>query len=366
MDYVGLDVHKVKTQICVRDEQGKIVDESRVRTGREELVEAVKPQAPCRVLLEASTEARWVAAALSKVEGVKVIVADPNYRAMYSSRGEHKKTDKDDARALAEAARTGVWREVHLPDDAHVRLRQRHRVRATLVRTRTTIINLCRAVVRQEGFRVKSGEAEHFADRLEKLEGLPADLKEILEPAVETLSTINEQIGRCDERVAEAAKTDEGARLLVTVPYVGPVIATAFAAAVGDPKRFQKARHAGSYFGAAPRVSGSGEGGNHNGRMTKRGNSYVRGLLAQAASNILKSKKAEVKPLQDWAVRIAQKHGTVKRAGRMKNVGHKIAVGALSRRLAVIMTAMLKTKTKWDVGRFKRAPGRVYPLAKVG
>ena len=119
MDTIGLDLHKRETQLCVLTTDGEI-RERRIATTRERFT-AVLGDRPCaRILLEASTESEWVARHLESL-GHEVIVADPSYAPMYATRSRRVKTDKRDARTLAEACRVGAYHAVHRVSDA-----QRH------------------------------------------------------------------------------------------------------------------------------------------------------------------------------------------------------------------------------------------------
>ena len=102
MEYIGIDVHHRESQVCIVDERGQVLIERRVRTRRERLAELLGPRARVRVLLEASTESEWVAHALEGL-GHEVIVADPNFAPMYATRSRRVKTDRRDARTLADA-----------------------------------------------------------------------------------------------------------------------------------------------------------------------------------------------------------------------------------------------------------------------
>ena len=109
-----------------------------------------------RILIESSTESEWVAQHLETL-GHDVIVADPNYAAMYGSRSRKVKTDRRDVAALAEACRTGVYHRAHRASATAREARQRLRVRTHCVRQRTATINLLRAMLRADGLRLPAG-----------------------------------------------------------------------------------------------------------------------------------------------------------------------------------------------------------------
>src|SRR5512144_964684 len=107
--YIGMDVHKRETQVCIETADGTVVSEQRIRTTRERFTAVFGGQPRARILLEASTESEWVAQCLEEL-GHEVIVADPNFAAMYATRSRRVKTDRRDARTLADACRLGAYR----------------------------------------------------------------------------------------------------------------------------------------------------------------------------------------------------------------------------------------------------------------
>jgi len=124
MDYVGIDVHKNQSQICLLTETGEVLHQ-RIHTQRERCAAVCAERPMARILLENSTESVWVAQCLEEL-GHEVSVADPNYAPMYAQRRRRVKTDRRDAEALAHACRLGASRPAHRPSE-----QQRH-VRAVL------------------------------------------------------------------------------------------------------------------------------------------------------------------------------------------------------------------------------------------
>jgi transposase len=155
MEHIGIDVHKRDCQVCILTEQGEII-EQRIRTERERLSALLGKRERAKILIEASTESEWVARCLEEL-GHEVIVADPNFAAMYATRSRKVKTDKRDARTLAEACQLGAYREAHRTSDKRRHLRAQLAVREALVRTRSKYISLVGACVRREGFRIPTG-----------------------------------------------------------------------------------------------------------------------------------------------------------------------------------------------------------------
>jgi transposase len=274
--------------------------------------------------------------------GHEVIVADPNFAPMYAARSRKIKTDRRDARALAEACVLGAYRRAHRLSDAQRHVRGRLTVRDALVRTRTGYIAVIRALLRQHGWHVPTGSAEGFSGRVLGLP-LPGRLLSELAPLLAVMRAVNAQLAYSDERIETIARADARVERLRTVPSVGPVTAAAFVAALDDAGRFARAHHVEAYLGLVPREWSSGEG-QRRGRITKAGHRRVRWLLVQAAVSMLRVRHPGTAGLRAWALRLAARRGRF------------IAVVALARRLAGILYAMLRDGTPYDPACASRAP----------
>jgi transposase len=207
-------------------------------------------------------------------------------------------------------------------------------VRATLVRTRAKYISLIGARARREGCRIKSGGSRSFAARIEQA-ALPQHILLQIEPLRIMLKLRNEQIKQADERLAEIVKDDAVVQRLTTVPGVGPVTATTYAATLAGAARFQDAKQVRSYLGLGPREHSSGEK-QHRGRISKAGNSRARALLVEAAWSLLRWKPPKTQALHEWATRIAARRGQA------------TAVVALARKLAGSLFALWRDGTEFD------------------
>jgi transposase len=163
MDHIGIDVHKRESQICILADGGELI-ERRIRTEPERFAAVLGGRPRARIVIEASTDSEWVARCLETL-GHEVIVADPNFAPMYATRTRKVKTDRRDARALADACVLGAYRRAHRLSDVQRHVRGRLLVRDALVRARTRYISVIRALLRQQGYRVPSGGAEAFTTR---------------------------------------------------------------------------------------------------------------------------------------------------------------------------------------------------------
>jgi len=159
MDFIGFDLGKVASQVCIITQDGELL-EHRLKTNREQLAKLLGSRLRARILIEAGTESEWVARRLEEL-GHEVIVADPNFAPMYATRDRRIKTDKRDARALCEACRLGAYRPAHRTSDRQRDVRAHLAVRETLIRTRSKYIVLIGALARREGCRI-GGAANNF------------------------------------------------------------------------------------------------------------------------------------------------------------------------------------------------------------
>jgi len=284
MDHIGIDVHKRESQIYILAEGGEVI-EQRIRTEAERFAAVLGSRPRARILIEASTESEWVARCLETL-GHEVIVADPNFAPMYATRSRKVKTDRCDARALAEACLLGAYRPAHRLSDAQRHVRGRLGVRDALVQTRTRYISVIRALLRQHGYRVPSGGAESFLDRVQALP-LPGRLRSVVAPLLAVMRPLNQQLAYSDAAIEHLAVQDPRVPRLRSVPSIGPVTGAAFLAAIDDVGRFRHAHQLEAYLGLVPREHSSGDT-QRRGPITKAGPSHARWLLIQAAVSILR------------------------------------------------------------------------------
>jgi transposase len=339
MEYGAIDLHTRRSQIRIVDEQGDVVLDRRIETRASDFTRVFRERPPMLILLESSTESEWVAQCLERL-GHEVIVADPNFAAMYGERTRRVKTDRRDTAALAMACRTGVYRRAHRISSATRVRRQQLRIREQLVRTRTSTVNALRAILRQQGVRLNPGHPETILARLAKVE-LDATVQAILAPLIAILRALAIEIRIADRWALTTAEGDPTIRRLMTVPGVGPVTALTYAATLDTPTRFGgDAARASAYVGLVPREYSSGER-QHRGRITKVGPPTIRSLLVQAAWSVWIRPGVAGAALHAWVTRLAARRG------------RRVAVVALARRLGRILFAV------WRDG----APFRVVPRA---
>jgi transposase len=352
MDHIGIDVHKRESQIYILAESGEVI-ERRIRTEPERFDAMLGTRPRARIVIEASTDSEWVARCLEAL-GHEVIVADPNFAPMYATRTRKVKTDRRDARALAEACLLGAYRPAHRLSEPQRHVRGRLVVRDALVRTRTRYISIIRALLRQHGYRVPSGSAEHFVHRVQRLP-LPGRLRSVVAPLLALMRPLNGQLAYSDATIEHLAVQDPRVLRLRSVPSIGPVTAAAFLAAIDDAQRFHHAHQLEAYLGLVPGERSSGET-QRRGAITKAGHSRPRWLLIQAAVSILRRRPPQAEALRTWALRVAARRGK------------QVAVVALARRLAGILYALLRDGTVFESQRVRSprppAAGAAAPVSR--
>jgi transposase len=341
MEYGAIDLHMRRSQIRIVAADGTVVLDRRVDTTRVALTQVFAGRARMRIVLEASTDAEWVAQCLEGV-GHEVVVADPNYTLMYGARARRIKTDKRDVAALAEACRLGIFRRAHRVSPRQWRERQRQTIRSQMVRHRTALINLTRALLRQEGVRLPSGEAESVVARLDALELSPT-LRTILKPIRTLLRQLTTTLRTVERAARQRADADPIVRQLRTAPGVGAIVALNFCATLDDPARFGgDARRAAAFCGLVPREDSSAER-RRKGRITKAGPSTLRTLLIQASWVIWRSRRADTEALRAWAHALAARRGKA------------IAIVALARRVCRMLYAMWRDGSDFRPARMPAA-----------
>lgn len=348
MTTIGIDLHKLQSQLCIGREDGTL-EERRILTSRDRFAAALRNYPASRILLEASTESEWVARHLESL-GHEVIVADPNFAPMYATRSRRTKTDRRDARTLMDACRLGAYRKAHRASDARRHVRAELAVRESLVRTRTRSMALIKALLRRDGFRLNSTASHLFAQRIAELDASAIRCAE-LQPLLALLEPLNTQIDAADARIGALVKTDPTVALLTTAPGIGPITASAVVATIDDITRFGSAHQFEAYLGIVPGELSSGEK-RRIGPITKAGNTRVRYLLVEAGWRILNSKQDDVAALRTWA-----QHILIRR-------GKKVAAVALARRIAGILYAMWRDNQPYRAQRIRMPrPRRAHPVS---
>ena len=323
--FAGLDVSVKETSVCVVDDTGRIVRELKVASEPEALLPVLTNPIYHfkRIGLEAGPLSQWLFSALAESGLPAICVETRHMRAVLQA--QINKTDRNDARGMAQMMRAGLYRPVHVKTLRSQKLRMLLTHRKLLQSKAISIDNDLRGTLRNFGLKVGMVGASKFEARIRELvENLP-DLAELVEPLLIVRRTLREQIGILHGRLLAIVRTDDVCRRLMTVPGVGPVVALTYRATVDVPARFRNSKAVGAVFGLTPARYQSGEI-DRTGGISRCGDEMMRAMLYEAA-HIMLVRVAKWSWLKAWAMKIARHRGMKK------------ATVALARRLAVIHPA---------------------------
>ena len=304
--YCGLDVSNKSTAICVVNEAGKIVKEQFVATSSLELQKALKGFRGLRSVVEASPLAESIVK-IVRESGHEIEILDTRQAKIISA--TKKKTDKLDARKLAQMCRVGWYTAVHSKSGKSRSLRSYLTARMQIVKSATAMHSCIRGLFRAHGIVLAQGKGEDFEKRVrEALKGLDEIFCKGIEPLLESWMQLQREEKRMYKELRrEVVRKDETVKRLTSIPGVGPATAAAFAATIDDPRRFTSADQISSYIGLVPSVyqSGSVE---IKGRITKHGDSLLRWLLVESATTLLTRTKKDC-ALKRWGLSLQEKKG---------------------------------------------------------
>src|SRR5512132_3264095 len=247
MDYfAGLDVSVKETNVCIVDDTGKIVRETRVASEPEALLQVLTNAIYRfkRVGLEAGPLSQWLYSVLAEA-GLPVICVETRHmRAVLKA--QINKTDRNDARGIAQLMRAGLYRPVHVKTLRSQKLRMLLTHRKLLQSKAIAIENDLRATLRNFGLKVGIVGTVKFEARIKELvENLP-DVAVLVEPLLVVRRVLREQVGMLHRRLLAIVRDDDVCRRLMTVPGVGPVVALTYRATVDVPARFRNSKAVGA------------------------------------------------------------------------------------------------------------------------
>ena len=333
MEHVAIDLGGMKSQVCVRSSDGKVLLERKVMTAR--LGSFLAKRSPSRVIVETCAEAFSVAdKAVERGHEVRVVPALLVRQLGVGHRGI--KTDKRDARMLSEASCRLDLPTVHISSKRARELKSMCSSREALVTARTKLINNVRGWLRGQGraTTIRKGGADTFPQRVRALladdpEGWPMHIERTLH----MLEEFNCQLQQADDELEEFARSEPICVRLMSVPGVGPVTAVRFFAAIDERERFGSSHALESYLGLTPGEHSSSEKGRRT-AITKAGNKLVRWTLIQAAWTAMRIRPND--PMVVWALGVAERRG------------RNIAAVALARKLAGILYALWRDGTTYN------------------
>lgn len=341
--YAGLDVSLELTSVCVVDEKGKVVREGKVPSDPDaiELFLADCGVHLKRVGLEAFSFSAWLFSALDE-KGLPVFCIETRH-AKAALNAMLNKTDKNDARGIAQLMRTGWFRAVHVKSGEAQALRVLLTGRKAMLGKMLDMENMIRGLIRPFGLKVGQVSTGKFEARVRELVAGLAAMEQIVEPLLAARAAMRLQFSKLHRMALAAARRDEAARRMMSVPGVGAIVALTFRATVDDPARFRKSVTVGAHFGLTPRRYQSGET-DWSGRISKCGDDMTRSMLYEAAIAILTRIPKSFK-LRLWGLKL------------MKKKGLKKAATAVARALAVLLHKIWVDGSTFRYGAPKR--GRV-------
>src|ERR1051326_4011144 len=284
--FAGLDVSVKDTSVCIVDGAGKIVREVKVASEPDDLLQVLRNPTYRfkRIGLEAGPLSQWLFSALGEANLPAICVETRHMRAVLKA--QINKTDRNDARGIAQMMRVGLYRPVHVKTLRSQKLRMLLTHRKLLQSKAIAIENDLRATLRNFGLKVGVVGTVKFEARIKELvENLP-DLSELVEPLLIVRRTLREQIAILHRRLLIIVRDDDVCRRLMTVPGVGPVVALTYRATVDVPARFRSSKAVGAVFGLTPSKYQSGEI-DRTGDISRCGDEMMRAMLYEAAHIML-------------------------------------------------------------------------------
>ena len=336
--FAGMDVSLEETAICVVDETGRMVKEARAASEPDALhatLASFNLQFE-RVGLEACSLTAWLHGELTSAGWPAICI-----ESRHAMGAMPNKTDRNDARAIAQIMRTGWFRAVHVKTPTCRSWRSLLVARRAVLNEMRTIENVARAILRETGLKVGTPARKDFIARVRELIAGEKGLAMMIEPLLEILATMLREFTRLTKQVLVIVRGEPVCRRLMSAPGVGPLTALAFRARIDQPERFKKSRDVGAHLGLTPRRYQSGET-DIQGRVSRCGDELARTALYEAAHSLLiRSKKWSA--LRAWGMQIAKRRGMAR------------ARVAVARKLATILHRMWIDGADFQFGRQQKA-----------
>jgi transposase len=325
--YAGIDVSLEQSSVCIVDANGKIIREGKVASEPQALIDWLGSFGIvlARIGLEAGPLSQWLYAGMKKAGLAVELLETRHVRDAFKAMPV--KTDRNDARNIAQLMRLGWFRPVHCKSipaqEVRAMLTARKLVQSKLYDLEMSL----RGTLRGFGLKVGMTTSTRFAARIRELVVENATLQVIAESLLAVHAVLLREFKSFEKRLRITARSNVEAQLLMSTPGVGAIVSLTVASAIDDPARFKSSKQVGAHFGMTPKKYQSGET-DITGRISKIGDKGVRTALYQAAHIVL-TRPVKGSALKSWAMRLA------------KRVGMKKAKVALARKLGVIMHRML-------------------------
>jgi transposase len=330
--YAGIDVSLEASSVCVMDGAGKVVREGKVASEPPALIAwfGSLGLSLTRIGLEAGPLSQWLYAAMRDA-GLAVELLETRH-VHNAFKIMPVKTDRKDARGIAELMRLGWFRPVHCKSMEAQETRAMLTARKLVQKGLHEVESSLRGILRGFGLKVGKTTALQFEARIRELVAGHPSLETVAISMLAVRAALRREFNGFQRQLRAMARSDTRAQLLMSTPGVGTIVSLTYACAIDDPARFKSSKIVGAHFGMTPTKYQSGET-DRSGRISKIGDASVRAALYEAAHVILTKPVKGCTALKSWAMRIAR------RAGMNK------AKVALARKLAVIMHRMLADGT---------------------
>ena len=319
------------------DDAGRIVREARAASEPEALVAFFRASGIVmqRVGLEACSLTAWLHQGLTEA-GIPAICIEAR-QAKAAMGAMPNKTDRNDARGIAQIMRTGWYRAVHVKSPACRSWRALLTARRMVLNKRRDVENGVRALLREAGLKVGTPSRKDFPARVRELAAGDAVLTGLVEALLSVIDVMTREAEKLTKRVIDEVRVEATCRRLMTVPGVGPLTALAFRATVDRPDRFRRSRDVGAHLGLTPRRYQSGET-DVQGRISRCGDELARTALYEAAHSLL-IRSTKWSALRAWGMQVAKRRGMAR------------ARVAVARKLAVILHRMWSDGSEFRWGK---------------
>jgi transposase len=337
--YAGLDVSMEETAVCVIDEDGTVVAESKVASEPAAIAGYLAAWSGHLVKVghEAGGLSPWLHAGLEGHRVPAICIETRRMKAL--AKASPVKTDRRDAKLIALAMRGGLYQAVHVKSEAAHKLRLALTSRGAVLRQARQLQGKIRGDLKVFGIKLGRVGSGGFAGRVKACLEDRDELWALIAPLLDLRQALLAQVRRYDGQLRRLAHGDEVCRLLMTAPGVGPLTALAFRAGIDVPERFRHSSAVPPALGLTPRIDQSGES-ERCGAITKAGDKLLRSLLFEAANALLTRTRSSF-ALKRWGLRIAKRRG-INRA--------RVAV---ARKLAIVLHRMWR-----DAAAFRPDGGR--------
>ena len=325
--FVGLDVSVKETSVCVVDDAGKVILEQKVPTEPADIIALLTSLGVsfCRIGIEAGPLSQWLFNALTEAALPVICVETRHMKALLTAQ-QINKTDRNDARGIAQMMRVGLFKPVHVKTLVAQEQRMLLTSRKLLQRKLLDLECDLRGTLRNFGLKVGVVSGSRYEARVRELVTDFPRLTAIVGPLLNVRRVMRQQLAVLHKMLLDTVRDDAVCRLLMTAPGVGAVVALTYRATVDQPQRFVHSRAVGAHVGLTPKRYQSGET-DYDGGVSKCGDPLLRTMLYEAAQ-VLLVHSGKWSWLKAWGVRVAQRRGM------------RRAIVAVARRLAVVLHRM--------------------------